>query len=72
MAIGGQTLNRTLVSIGLSIVLSLRGPSASYADHRVSSAATASQLKPAAKEAEPVTTQDPQLALDDLELCWSR
>ncbi len=68
MAVGGQTLNRVLVSIGFSIVLGLGGPSVSYADDSASSAPAASEPKPAPKEAEPVTTKDPQIALDDLEL----
>ena len=68
MAVGGQTLNRVLVAIGLSIVLGLGGPSVSYADDSASSAPAASEPKAAAKEAEPATTKDPQIALDDLEL----
>ncbi|HEY1783695.1 MAG TPA: mechanosensitive ion channel domain-containing protein [Roseiarcus sp.] len=43
-------------------------PSASHADDGASSTATVSGTKVAAKEAEPVTTKDPQIALDDLEL----
>jgi small conductance mechanosensitive channel len=66
--VGRQILNRVLASVGLSIVLSMGAPSASYADDGASSAATASDTKVAAKEAEPVTTKDPQIALDDLEL----
>ena len=66
--VGRQILNRVLASVGLSIVLSMGAPSASYADDGASSAATASDTKAAAKEAEPVTTKDPQIALDDLEL----
>ncbi len=68
MLVGRQILNRVLASIGLSIVLSMGAPSPSYADDGASPAATASDTKAAAKEAEPVTTKDPQIALDDLEL----
>ena len=68
MLVGRQILNRVLASVGLSIVLSMGAPSASYADDGASPAATASDTKAAAKEAEPVTTKDPQIALDDLEL----
>ena len=68
MLVGRQILNRVLASIGLSIVLSMGAPSPSYADDGGSPAATASDTKAAAKEAEPVTTKDPQIALDDLEL----
>ena len=68
MLVGRQILNRVLASIGLSIVLSMGAPSPSYADDGGSPAATASDTKGAAKEAEPVTTKDPQIALDDLEL----
>jgi small conductance mechanosensitive channel len=62
VSIRGQIRNRVLVSIGLSIVLSLGGQSVSRADD--TPVATASD----AKAAEPVTTKDPQIALDDLEL----
>ena len=68
MLVGRQILNRVLASVSLSIVLGIGAPSASYADDGASSAATASDTKVAAKEAEPVTTKDPLIALDDLEL----
>jgi small conductance mechanosensitive channel len=66
--IGGQIPNRVLISIGLSIVLSMGAPSACYAEDDAAPAAAASDAKAAAKEAEPTTTKDPQIALDDLEL----
>jgi small conductance mechanosensitive channel len=43
-------------------------PSASRADDGASSPTTASDMKAAAREAEPTTTKDPKIALDDLEL----
>jgi small conductance mechanosensitive channel len=52
-----------LVIVGLSFVLSTGLASQSRADD-----ATDAAPKAAAKEAEPVTTKDPQIALDDLEL----
>ncbi len=43
-------------------------PPASCADDGASSPTTASDMKAAAREPEPATTKDPQIALDDLEL----
>ena len=63
MAFGGEILSRVIVAVGLSIALSMGAPSASYADDAAPAAAAAD-----AKEAEPATTEDPQIALDDLEL----
>jgi small conductance mechanosensitive channel len=62
LAFGGEILSRVIAAVGLSLALSMGAPSASYADDDAAAAATA------AKEAEPVTTKDPQIALDDLEL----
>jgi small conductance mechanosensitive channel len=66
--VGGKILNRVLASVGLSIVLSISAPSASRAENDATPAAAASDAKAAAKEAEPSTTKDPQIALDDLGL----
>ena len=63
MAFGGESLSRVIVAVGLSIALSMGAPSASYADDAAPAAAAAD-----AKDAEPATTKDPQIALDDLEL----
>ena len=51
---------------GLSLALSVEAPSASRAEDDAPPAAA--DTKAAAKDAEPVTTKDPQIALDDLEL----
>ena len=61
MAFGGEILSRVIVAVGLSIALSMGAPSASYADDAAPAAAAAD-----AKDAEPATTKDPQIALDDL------
>ena len=63
MAFGGDILSRVIAAVGLSIALSMGAPSASYADDAAPAAAAAD-----AKDAEPATTKDPQIALDDLEL----
>src|ERR1700733_12596770 len=63
LAFGGEILSRVIVAVGLSIALSMGAPSASYADDAAPAAAAAD-----AKDAEPATTKDPQIALDDLEL----
>ena len=68
MLIGDKRLIQFIAAIGLSFALTVGPPSAAYADDGASSASTASDTKVAAKEAEPVTTKDPQIALDDLEL----
>ncbi|HEY5206959.1 MAG TPA: mechanosensitive ion channel domain-containing protein [Roseiarcus sp.] len=51
---------------GLSLALSVEAPSASRAEDDAPPAAA--DTKAAAKDAEPATTKDPQIALDDLEL----
>src|SRR3984957_19159484 len=51
---------------GLSFALSIGAPSASRAAD--AAAPAAADAKAPAKDAEPVTTKDPQIALDDLEL----
>jgi small conductance mechanosensitive channel len=63
LAFGGEILSRVIVAVGLSIALSMGAPSASYADAAAPAAAATD-----AKDAEPATTKDPQIALDDLEL----
>ena len=65
MAFGGEILIRVIAAVGLSFALSVGPPSASCADDGAAPAAAATD---AAKEAEPATTKDPQIALDDLEL----
>jgi small conductance mechanosensitive channel len=64
LAFGGEILSRAIAAVGLSVALSLGAPSASYADDAAPAAAAATD----AKDAEPATTKDPQIALDDLEL----
>jgi small conductance mechanosensitive channel len=61
LAFGGVVPSRVIAAVGLSVALSMGAPSASYADDAAPAAANA-------KEAEPATTKDPQIALDDLEL----
>jgi small conductance mechanosensitive channel len=63
LAFGGEILSRVIAAVGLSVALSMGAPSASYADDAAPAAAAAD-----AKDAEPATTKDPQIALDDLEL----
>jgi small conductance mechanosensitive channel len=63
LAFGGKILARVIAAVGLSVALSMGAPSASYADDAAPAAAGAD-----AKDAEPATTKDPQIALDDLEL----
>ncbi len=60
---GGEILSRVIAAVGLSVSLSMGTPSASFADDAAPVAAAT-----AAKDAEPATTKDPQIALDDLEL----
>jgi len=64
---GGKPATQFFAVIGLSFVLSAGFASSSRADDAAAPAADAGP-KAAAKEAEPVTTKDPQIALDDLEL----
>ena len=54
---------QVLATVGLSVALCMGALSVSRADDARSAAAA-----PAAKAAEPTTTKDPQIALDDLEL----
>ena len=62
---GNTRAGRFIAVLGLSFVLSAGLISLARADDAAPAADTA---KAAAKEAEPVTTKDPQIALDDLEL----
>jgi small conductance mechanosensitive channel len=66
--IGDKRLVHFIVVAGLSFTLGIGRPSASRADDAVAPAAAASDAKAAVKDAEPTTTKDPQIALDDLEL----
>jgi small conductance mechanosensitive channel len=67
---GGKKRLLFLAIGGLSFALSVGPPSASRAEGDAAPTATASDAgsKDAAKDAEPTTTKDPQIALDDLEL----
>ncbi len=53
---------------GLSFALGVGPQSASRAEGDAAPAAAAADAKATAKDAEPTTTKDPQIALDDLEL----
>jgi small conductance mechanosensitive channel len=69
MLIGDKRLIQFIAVAGLSFALSVGPPSASRAEDDAAPAAAASDAAPkAAKDAEPTTTKDPQIALDDLEL----
>ena len=68
MFIGEKRLIQLIVIAGLSFALSIGPPSASRAEDAAAPAAAAADAKAAAKDAEPTTTKDPQIALDDLEL----
>jgi small conductance mechanosensitive channel len=63
LAFGDDILSRVIAAVGLSVALSMGAPSASDAAAAAPAAAAAD-----AKDAEPATTKDPQIALDDLEL----
>jgi small conductance mechanosensitive channel len=63
-----KTLIQLIAIAGLSFALGAGLPSASRADDGAAPAAAAADAKAAAKDAEPATTKDPQIALDDLEL----
>jgi small conductance mechanosensitive channel len=65
---GDKRLIQFIAMIGLSFALSVGSPSASRAADDSAPPAAAADAKAAAKDAEPVTTKDPQIALDDLEL----
>ena len=67
MFIGEKRFIQLIVIAGLSFALSVGSPSASRAED-TAPAAAAADAKASAKDAEPVTTKDPQIALDDLEL----
>ena len=54
--------------MGLSFALSVGPQSTSRAEDAAAPVAAAADAKAAAKEGEPVTTKDPQIALDDLQL----
>ncbi|HEY1885576.1 MAG TPA: hypothetical protein VGG86_05925, partial [Roseiarcus sp.] len=62
---GDKRAGQFIAIVGLSFALSAGLMSLARADD---AAAAASDTKAAAKEAEPTTTKDPQIALDDLEL----
>jgi hypothetical protein len=62
---GDKRARQFIAIVGLSFVLSAGLMSLARADN---AAAAASDTKAAAKEAEPTTTKDPQIALDYLEL----
>ena len=64
---GDKPASQFIAIVGLSFVLSACLVSLARADDATPPAA-ASDAKAAAKEAEPTTTKDPQIALDDLEL----
>jgi small conductance mechanosensitive channel len=64
--IGEKRLIQLIAVVGLSFPLSIGLPSASRAED--AAAPAAADAKAAAKDAEPTTTKDPQIALDDLEL----
>jgi small conductance mechanosensitive channel len=66
--IGEKRLIQFVAIAGLSFALSIGPPSASRAEDAAAPAAAAADAKTAAKDAEPTTTKDPQIALDDLEL----
>ena len=66
MFIGDKRLIQLIAVAGLSFALSVGAPSASRAEDDVAPAAA--DTKAAAKDAEPATTKDPQIALDDLDL----
>ena len=67
MLIGDKRLVQFIAAVGLSLALGVGPSSASCAEDAAPGAADAAP-KTAAKEAEPVTIKDPQIALDDLEL----
>ena len=67
MFIGEKRLTQLIAIAGLAFALAAGPPSASRAEDTAPAPATA-DAKATAKEAEPVTTKDPQIALDDLEL----
>ena len=66
MFIREKGLIQFIAVTGLSFALSIGAPSASRAAD--AAAPAAADAKAPAKDAEPVTTKDPQIALDDLEL----
>jgi len=68
MVIGEKRLIQFIAIAGVSFALCVGAPSASRADDDAAPAAAAADSKAAAKDAEPVTTKDPQISLDDLEL----
>ena len=68
MLIGDKRLIQFIAAVGLSFALSVGPPSTSRAEDAAPAAAAADAAPKTAKEAEPVTTEDPQIALDDLEL----
>ena len=68
MLIGEKRLIQLIAVAGLLLALSVGPPSASRAEDAAAPVAAAEDAKAAAKDAEPTTTKDPQIALDDLEL----
>ena len=69
--IGDKRLVQFFAAVGLSFALSVGPPSTSRAEDSPLAAADAAP-KTAAKDDEPTTTKDPQIALDDLELLLER
>src|SRR5580700_1406688 len=65
--IGEKRLIQLIAVAGLAFALAVGPPSASRAED-TAPAASAEDAKAPAKDAEPTTTKDPQIALDDLEL----
>ena len=66
MLIGEKRLIQFIAVAGLLLALRVGPPSASRAED--AAAPVAAAAKAAAKDGQPTTTKDPQLALDDLEL----
>jgi small conductance mechanosensitive channel len=66
---GGRKITQLIAAVGLSLALSVGSPSASRAEGDVAPATAPDPAATApAKDSEPTTTKDPQIALDDLEL----
>ena len=67
MLVGGRIFSRSLVAVGLFCALSVGSPSSSLAEDAAPVGAAVDAKAPA-RDPEPSTTKDPQIALDDLEL----
>ena len=68
MLIGEKRRIQLIAVAGLLLALSVGPPSASRAEDAAAPVVAAEDARAAAKDAEPTTTKDPQIALDDLEL----